>query len=132
MDDPLWTQEHQGGFDWGTYFAYAMKPRTYGTFCNLAAFVRMSGIPVEVYSWRKGLELVWSENNDGAAGGCPIALLRGNVHFDLLALKEPGTSLPIAPGPKAKAKAKAKAKTKAKAKAKAKAAGIRKASLKRS
>ncbi|CAE7300484.1 unnamed protein product, partial [Symbiodinium sp. CCMP2592] len=86
-----------GGFNWGTYFAYAMKPRTYGTFCNLAAFVRMSGIPIEVYSWRDGLELVWTENNDGAAGGRPIALLRGNVHFDLLALKEPGTSLPIKP-----------------------------------
>ena len=122
-----------------------MQPRTYVTFCNLAAYARMSGIPVNVYSGRNGLELIWSESNDGAATGSPIALLRTHTHFDLLALKEPGTSTSTAvalkgpgssqsvpPRSKAKAKAKTKATAKAKTKPKARPAGISKTSEKRS
>ena len=88
-DDPLWCEEHGHQWEWDDYFAFASRPGTYGTFANLACFVRYEGITVEIYQLDDddNLRCVWTEagvGNGGAWRGGPIRLLREGNHYELL------------------------------------------------
>ena len=82
-DDPQWNHG-RGKWQWDTYFKYAAQPGTFGTFFNIASFVRLEGYGVEVLQWQgpdNMLHVVWRELTPG--GYLPIQVVRTGVHYDL-------------------------------------------------
>lgn len=88
-DDPTWLEERGHEWNWDAYFAYAGKPKTFGTFANVASFVRYEGLTVEIHQPddEGNPKLVWCEHGLGDGGawrGGPVRLLRTGQHYDLL------------------------------------------------
>ena len=89
-DDPSWS--HRGRWQWKKYQEHAEKPNVFGTYFNLAGFVRQEGFGVTVLQ-RQGadgsLQEVWTDLPASGGGYDPILVVRARNHYDLFVRQPP-------------------------------------------
>ena len=96
LDDPLWVQTREGQWSWKDYFAWARQPWTFATFCNLNAYVEMTGRSIDVFEkmtakhaassfeWVRLGGMVRCQQVVGKSGCGNVQLRRGGKHYDLI------------------------------------------------
>ena len=93
-DDPQW--KHKGRWDWPKYFEHAKKPKTFGTYYNIAKYVAKTGNTMVVYQMTSSGLYFIANQTDGSLDKGTILLLRAGKHFDLLLPAEAPQGLPAA------------------------------------
>lgn len=92
-DDPRWCLAHEddSGFDFDEYFRYQYQRSTFATSFNISAYVRMSGIPTQVFQKGYGGTLKKVLDLQGRKAGVrSLRVLLDERHYELLCVHDAG------------------------------------------
>jgi len=96
LDDPLWMQTREGPWSWKEYFAWARMPWTFATFCNISAYVEMTGRGIDIFEkemashqasnleWVRLGGMVRCQQVASKTGCGNVQLRRSGKHYDLI------------------------------------------------